>query len=505
MRSTRWKAVKPLMNDRERATGVGLAGERGASESDAAIKRLAPELVHHLFSAARTLQVHDLNNRAAQRALAELMSVVSELLRLDGRLVVTVSSDFLLINENRVHADSQHIGPIMFLVQEMKDRDVEGLELDRGVRSEDVGVFLKTFFRDYPQETAYETLVREMARQAVSNIKLHQWVEREKRFKDESHKQDNIRERSNQVFFRTTVLVGEVLRGIEQKRAIQVQKAERLTQQMVDIIQADESILVGLTSLKDFDEGTFRHSVNVSILSMLMADRLGLPKTDIAQMGVAGLLHDIGKTYVPQSILNSPTRLEGRDWELMKYHTIFGVKELSRVKALREVADAMFVALQHHVHYNMNGYPQRPGGWKLRLFSRIVTVADYFDAMTTPRIYQDPCTPDKALLFILRKSGEIFDPVIAKVFVQAMGVYPIGTLVELDDGQRAIVVRQNERRRFIHRPVVMPIGPKGATGETIDLSQSDGGTNTFRRSIVSAMYDRMAEIARAGLFVTDSY
>ena len=115
---------------------------------------------------------------------------------------------------------------------------------------------------------------------------------------------------------------------------------------------------------------------------MLIGDRLGLKKDDIARLGVAALLHDIGKTLVPQSILNNPGKLEEQDWELMKYHTFFGVVELSRVKALREIGDALFVALQHHVHYNMNGYPQREGGWNLRFFSRITTVADYFDAMT---------------------------------------------------------------------------------------------------------------------------
>ncbi|MCK5406915.1 MAG: hypothetical protein KAJ37_05660, partial [Candidatus Krumholzibacteria bacterium] len=165
--------------------------------------------------------------------------------------------------------------------------------------------------------------------------------------------------------------------------------------------------------------------------------------------------------------------------------------------------DGLFAALQHHVHYNNNGYPQKPGGWDLRLISRITTVADYYDAMTTPRIYQDPCTPDKTLLFILQKSGEIFDPFIAKVFIQAMGIYPIGTVVELDTGEKAAVVRQNDNRRFIHRPFVALLGTSGGAEDLIDLTDRKHDGRGYRRTVVRAFYDKTAEIAKNQLFLTD--
>jgi len=471
------------------------------TESERHIRRLGPSLTHYLFSASKTVQVHDLNNRATQRVLRELMGVLDELLKIEGRVSVRISSDFLVINDVRVNVDPQNIGPLLYLVEEMKRRDVEGIDFLPGLPAGEVGAFLKSFFKDVPDEDAFDRLTRDLTAAGIDHIRLTQWVEREKRFKDDTVRDEDVRQQSNQAYFRTTALVGEVLKGVEQQRAIQVQKAERLTQQMVDILRIDESILVGLTSLKDFDESTFRHSVNVSVLSMLIADRLQFHKSDIARVGVAALFHDIGKTYVPQAIMNKPGKLEGQDWELMKYHTFFGVKELSRIKSLREVGDALFAALQHHVHYNMNGYPQKPSGWNLRLISRITTVADYFDAMTTPRIYQDPCTPDKTLLFILQRSGEIFDPFVAKVFIQTMGVYPVGTVVELDTGERAVVVKQNDRRRFIHRPLVSPLGDPGTPESVIDLTER--GIGGYRRSVVRAFYDKTAEIAKGQLFLME--
>jgi HD-GYP domain-containing protein (c-di-GMP phosphodiesterase class II) len=284
-----------------------------------------------------------------------------------------------------------------------------------------------------------------------------------------------------------------------------VKKAKRLTQQMVDIIRTDESMLVGLASIKNFDAYTFAHSVNVCILSMLIGDRMRLDKAAIARLGVTGLFHDIGKTYIPSSILNSTGKLSPREWELMKYHTFFGVKELSRIRSLREAIDPMFVALQHHVHLNQNGYPLRPGGWSLRLFSRIVTIADYYDAMTAFRTYQKvPITPDKALRFILEKSGDIFDPFIAKVFIQAMGLYPIGTIVKLDGGETAVVVRQNADPRYIHRPVVEIVDEKAgvsAEREEVDLTERASGEYSFRRSVVRAIHDSEIAIDKRSLFI----
>jgi putative nucleotidyltransferase with HDIG domain len=466
-----------------------------------------PLFVHYLFSASKTVQVHDLANRATQRVLSDLMVPLKKILASDGALTLRVTPDYLYMNDVRLVMDSHNFGPIMYILEALRERDVEIVELHPEVTAGEIALFLKISFGEIPDDDVFSLLVKKLDNARITHVKLTQWVERERHLTEHSETDKNVRKESNQVFFRTLLLLGEVLRGIEQKRVIQVRKAERLTQQMVDIIQADESILVGLASIKDFDEYTFSHSVDVCVLSMLIADRLRLYKSDIARLGVAALLHDIGKMNVPQSILNKPSKLEGKEWDLMKYHTFFGVKELSRVKALREVADGLFVALQHHAHYNGNGYPTRPGGWDLQLFTRIVTVADYYDAMTTPRIYKiDPLTPDRALRFILEKSGQIFDPFIAKVFIQAMGVYPVGTVVDLDTGERAVVLRQNESSRFIHRPVVVPIRKDGALdprGTLYDLSEKGPGENGHRRSIVRTVYDVEAERDKIKFFTAE--
>ncbi|MDH4037071.1 MAG: HD-GYP domain-containing protein [Candidatus Krumholzibacteria bacterium] len=489
-------------------TTVGAAtDDDGRSIEDRSFLRVQGEsLVIHLFAAGRTLRLYDSTNRAAQRALSEIMQPMRRLLDREGRVFLRVSNDMMLINEFRLHVEPQHYQPFEFWITEMKKRGIEALEFGESVNEEQLATFLIEFFKSGEGEDVCSELESRLEAAKVGSVTLTRWVERETTLTDTPRKGADVRQESQRVYFRTVALMGNVLRTAEEKQLLQVRKAKRLTQQMVDIIQTDESMLLGLTSIKNFDAYTFAHCVNVCILSMLIADRMRMSKPDVARLGVAALLHDIGKTYVPATILNSTGNLNEREWDLMKYHTFFGVKELSRIHALREAVDPMFVAIQHHAQYNNDGYPQRPGGWNLRLFSRIVTVADYYDAMTAWRTYQkEPITADRALNFILQKAGSIFDPFVAKIFVQAMGLYPVGTIVEMEQGELGVVTRQNADTRFLHRPVVEVLRTEGGVmrREIIDLAERTPDGN-YPRTIRRALHESQVDIDKRLCFLADA-
>ena len=295
--------------------------EERSAESREQLRRLGLELVTHLFSAGKTVRLYDMNNRAAQRALESLHKAVNQMLDAENTASLRVNNDLLLVNDMRIAVDAQHYGPFEYVVEEMKKRQVGCVEFHEGVNSRDLGVFLKALYSIDPVESAYEDLQRAMESAVVKKITTTQLTETEQELKDVDRESRDVREESNRVYFRTVALMGDVLRTIEEKHILQVRKAKRLTQQMVDIIQMDESMLVGLTTIKNFDMYTFVHSVNVCILSILVGDRMRLDKGDIARLGVAALFHDIGKTYIPSTILNSSGPLNPREWELMKYHT----------------------------------------------------------------------------------------------------------------------------------------------------------------------------------------
>lgn len=487
--------------------GVGvLSDDEGRSpEEREFLEKAGEDLVIRLFAASKTLRLYDAKNRAAQLALSYLVHTLRRIMEREGRAFLRTSNEFLLLNEHRIAADPQHYAPFEFWVAEMKKREVEAIEIGAGADEDQAAKFLVEFFHVEPGENAPAEIERRLEAAGVTAFTCTRYIERETRLAEVKRHVTDVRQDSNRVYFRTVALMGSVLRTAEEKQVLQVRKAKRLTQQMVDIIQTDESMLVGLASIKSFDAYTFAHSVNVCIYSMLIGDRMRLDKADVAKLGLTALMHDIGKTYIPATILNSNGKLSEREWELMKYHTFFGVKELSRVNALRDAVDPMFVAAQHHSQYNGNGYPQRPGGWKLRLFSRIVTVADYYDAMTAYRVYQkEPMTADKVLQFLISNAGDIFDPFIPKVFVQAMGLFPAGTIVELDSGETGVVTRQNGENRLLHRPVVEVLRSDrgGVEREIIDLAERDPSGH-YQRRIVRALHESQIDVDKRLCFLAD--
>ncbi len=463
---------------------------------------LGPHLVRRLFSASKTVQIYNLNNRATQTALSKLMETLSELAEIEGRVTLTVVTDLLLINDVRVIVDSQSMSPVLYLIDEMRKRNVEEIDFAPEITAMELGSFLQQFFLDPSEEDVFGELNQRLAGARVKNIRLSEWIERTKYLRDAKVERRKIREESNKIMSRTILFMGEVMRAIEQRRPIQLPKAHRLTQQIADIIEIDESILLGLASIKNYDEYTFTHSVNVSVYSMLIADRMGLPKNEIAKIGVAALFHDLGKTRVPQSILNKPGTLTASEWKHMERHPMLGIIELFRVRSLRVIVDPLFVSLQHHLRYNGEGYPKKPGSWEMHPYIHMITIADIFDAMTTPRVYRKyTLTPDRALCFILNKGGEMFNPLVAKVFIKAMGIYPVGTVVELDNGENAVVVRQYEQTSLMHRPVVELLHEDGSHDEPVDLAeQVDNGT-AYRRKIVRSIHGELFEAQKASCFI----
>ena len=483
------------------------AGVLTRSDDDAPIdhvNRLGPALIHGLFSASRTFRIHAINNRAAQAVLQRLMETIDEFSRVEGRATIAVVTDLLVINEVRLVVDSQHMSPLLFMIEEMKKRGVEEIDIPPTVTAGELGRFLRVFFADPAEEDVFGVLSRQLAEAGVTQIRLTEWIERTRTLHDTRIDKKSIQEESNKVMSRAVLFMDEVMRAIEQKHPIQVTKAHRLTQKMADIIQVDDSVLVGLTSIKDYDEYTFAHSVNASVLSMVIADRLGLPKAEIAEIGVAGLLHDIGKMHVPLSILNKPEQLSAEEWETMRRHPMLGVIELSRVRSLRMIASPLFVALQHHVQFSGEGYPRKPGAWELHRHSHIITVADVFDAMTTARNYRErPLAPGKALRFIHKMSGKIFDPIVVKAFVRAMGVYPVGSAVKLNTGEIAVAVRQNRELSHMHRPFVVVINNDGTHGEPIDLAARPDEHSPYPLTIVRSADDALPSSHRASCFVSE--
>jgi HD-GYP domain-containing protein (c-di-GMP phosphodiesterase class II) len=307
----------------------------------------------------------------------------------------------------------------------------------------------------------------------VTHIQPERWVEAE----DDgiSRIAADSREMSKRIYFKTLMVASEVMESSKLQSVTGIKKAKRMVQSMVDMVLREESTLVGLTTLRSYDEYTYNHSVNVCILSLTVGQRLGYSKRSLCELGMATLFHDIGKIGIPNEILSKPSEFTPEEWKIMRKHPVHGVKTLLRMKGLHEQSvRMMMVAFEHHLNYDQSGYPRLMSPRKISLFGRIASIADCYDALTSARVYnRKPQVPDRALSYMLQKSGTAFDPILMKVFVNAVGIYPVGTLVQLTTGELGVVMMTNPNPGKVNLPkvkVVTDWAGNETDGDLLDLS-----------------------------------
>jgi HD-GYP domain-containing protein (c-di-GMP phosphodiesterase class II) len=245
-----------------------------------------------------------------------------------------------------------------------------------------------------------------------------------------------------------------------------------------------------MTTLRDFDEYTFTHCVNVCIFSVIMGSRLGLDKRQLYELGLGALFHDIGKQRVDHDIINKPSGLTEEEWLELKEHPTEGLLVLFKMHGFADVPyRQMLTAYEHHMKLDLTGYPPNRREREPTLFSRIVSVADAFDAGTSVRSYQyNPWPPDTVLREMRDNPKRGFDPLLVKALITATGVYPVGTLVILDTHEMAVVSEVNKEPSLLHRPKVKiisdPLGVPLVESVTMDLGKDDPATGRPFRTII---------------------
>ncbi len=232
-----------------------------------------------------------------------------------------------------------------------------------------------------------------------------------------------------------------VMRDIESGRIPNSRKLDIVVDSMVSMAVKDHTTLLGLSMIKDYDNYTFNHSVNVGVLALALGAFMGKERDTLREINMAGLLHDIGKTRIEKVILNKPGKLSAVEFEAMKKHVETGAEIVGKMEGVNQrISDAV---LGHHIKHNRQGYPEWARERNFGEVTDIVAVADCYDAMTTLRVYSTPITPKEAVDTMLRLAGTSLDGDLARKFVEMMGNYPVGALVRLDTNEIALVVRPN--------------------------------------------------------------
>lgn len=220
--------------------------------------------------------------------------------------------------------------------------------------------------------------------------------------------------------------------------------ANNISELIDDIIEqllSKKEVVLTLSRLRSIDNYTYEHSVNVSVTSLMIGIDLGLDKFTLKNLGLGAILHDVGKVGVSEDILKKTSRLTKEQFEVVKNHTEYGYRMLVNSNVSEEAAQ---IALYHHEKYDGTGYNGRLKGEEIPLLSRIVTIADAYDAMSNDRVYKRKMPPDKVYREIASLGGKHFDLSIAGCFLRRLDLYPVGTGVVLNNRLKGIVIAQNK-------------------------------------------------------------
>lgn len=265
---------------------------------------------------------------------------------------------------------------------------------------------------------------------------------------------------ARQVYQAAKIVIQDAMNDTRLGRAINVDAVRTVISDMTDSVFRNPDALSSLSRLKRFDEYTFYHSVNTALLAMSLGLSLGFDRSMIHLAGVGTLLHDIGKMKVPLEILNKPGRFEAHEMEIMKQHVLRGVEVLTRTTSLG--SSYIHPALEHHERVNGAGYPHQRARQDISRYGLITAIVDIYDAMTSDRCYHKgrPAHEIIQLLYRLSLEGHL-DSTLVQRFIQVVGIYPVGSVVELDSGETGIVKRINHDAPLA--PVVLLVKSTGNT------------------------------------------
>ena len=454
--------------------------------TDSYIRRAGRSLIYAYHGALRSIKLYPVENAAVQRALAELTTLSKEIIAAESELEIRTSGEFIFVNATQLRLDLDNYASFSHLLQLYRRAGVGAQHIDAEVTTRDWLVFLSLLQAMPASEDAdqqFDTLVSKLEAAGVHAFQLSRPAEA-----DEDDKA-KAKERAKRTYAQSVAVTKDLMTAVRFGKSPSIKKIKRVVQGIVDQILNEETSLVGLTAIRDYDEYTFTHSVNVCIFSVALGKRLGLTKLQLYDLGLAALFHDIGKSRVPAEVLNKTENLSDDEWKQIAAHPWMGVLSLFQLRGTQDLHyRAMLVAHEHHMKVDLTGYPRPVRSRQMSVFSKIVAVADGFDAATSRRAYQStPMNPADVMKEMRDNTRRGMDPVIVKAFVNLTGIYPVGTLVVLDTYELGLVHASNPISEMLSRPIVRIVSDdKGHIlfpGYLVDLADR-GQDGAFKRTII---------------------
>jgi putative nucleotidyltransferase with HDIG domain len=468
-------------------------------------EKLGTEFITKFYRLLKGTTLYDRKSVVIDRLTRECLQVVNGILQWEGNFLLRIVRNHFFFNDTRIMASADKYPVFKAFSQAMRKRRIGGMKFSEGASADQLNELAYLFSGlEENQEDNYLAVRKQLEHLKIGSIE----VEKLEVSKDEEIDIDaeDQKKYSREVYFRSIALAKEIVESIHQQKPLPIRKAKRLMQNAANAVMRDDSMLLGLANIKHYDEYAFNHSVNVAIYAMALGQRIGISQKHLSHLGMAGLLHDIGKTKISEEILNKTEGLSPEERSMMRFHPVLGTELIIRETEWGELSTRMAEgAFEHHLRYDLTGYPGLAQKKKITLFGRIVSIADFYDVVTRPRgTPRFPYVSEKILEIMLERSGRSFDPGIVKVFIHMIGAFPVGTLALLNTHEMGIVTQTQEDTELLDRPQVRLIYYEDGEyrkGKVVDLGERDGVSGDFTKSIVKTLDPNEYNINVAEFFI----
>lgn len=467
-------------------------------------------LLGHFFRLIQAVKIHQANNPIVTQSLRELIETVQLFMSDDHWVTIRISDGRLFFQEEKLAFRSESANLIANVIHYFETRKLHGLSLATTLQfhqGDELLVFATLLNSTENRDDPESWLERQIKKMNFDWIKILRKAQSQREKTDcetntsdpssavRQSRPEHLRlESGKNAYAGALTALKEIATKVTSDRPGGVRKALRMVQNMVDLIMEDDFVLLGLSTIRDFDDYTYVHSVNVGILAMALGARIGLSRDELEMIGICGLFHDLGKTEIPLNIINKPGQLTPDEVGEVQKHVLHGVRLILKLIAPRNLRSKIIIApYEHHLKYDLSGYPQtNPKKRTLSLHGRIIAIADVYDALTSPRIYRDQeISPQRALGIMAKGAGTDFDPILLKVFIKTIGIYPMGTLVKLDSGEIGLVTKSSQETDPL-RPCVVLLESVGQNkfkrGNTVRLSETSVPAGSYTRNIVGSYH-----------------
>jgi putative nucleotidyltransferase with HDIG domain len=385
--------------------------------------RLAEELSRRLAAAIRGINLYSPGHPLVRRNVITLLDTLASLHEAMASVAIGIVGEDLVVGDIPVARALETMGELM---KRLRQLGIERIVIDRGVQEREVEQLVETIAKAEGREQT--EVLSHLPHIRVGRLDLEEQVA--------ASKGDIATFRK--LYDDAVKVAGDLWESATSEGKPDADAAREMVDSLAQAVAQNRTALLSLTALKNYDNYTFTHMVNVSILTMGQARGVGIDGPLLREFGLAALMHDIGKVKTPNEILNKPGKLTDDEYTILKKHTVDGAEILRKTPEMPTLAP--IVAFEHHLRADGTGYPAaaRP---QLNLGTTLCGIADVYDAMRSQRVYQPAFPTDRILAVLQRNDGKQFDQNLVRRFVQLVGIYPAGNLVLLDSGEVAVVLK----------------------------------------------------------------